>query len=107
MGNVIEVNDSTFEQEIVKSEIPSIVDFWADWCTPCKIMGPVIDEIAKEFDGRIKIAKINIDENTEMATNLTVMNIPTLIFFKNGQETGRVTGVVSKDALITKIQELL
>ncbi len=107
MGKVVEVNDSTFEREIVKSEIPSIVDFWAGWCMPCKIMGPVIDEIAKEFDGRVKVGKINIDENTEMATNLSVMNIPTLVFFKNGQETGRVTGVVSKDSIITKIQELL
>ena len=106
MANVIEVTDSTFEKEIVKSDIPTIVDFWADWCMPCKAMAPVIDELAKEFTGRVKISKINVDENTETATNMTVMNIPTLVFFKNGQETGRLSGVVSKDALIRKIQEV-
>jgi len=107
MGKVVELSGSTFEQEIIKSEIPSIVDFFAEWCMPCKVMGPVMDEIANEFDGRVKIGKLNIDENAEMATNMTVMNIPTLIFFKDGQEAGRVTGVASKDAIITKIQELL
>lgn len=106
MSKVIEITDSSFENEIVKSDLPAIVDFWADWCAPCKAMAPLIDEVANEFDGRIKIGKINVEENTETATNLTVMNIPTLVFFKNGQETGRLNGVVSKDALIRKIQEV-
>lgn len=73
---------------------------------PCKTMAPVIDELAKEFEGRIKISKINVDDNTETATNLAVMNIPTLLFFKDGQETGRLSGIASKDALIRKIQEV-
>ncbi|MBL7071861.1 MAG: thioredoxin [Candidatus Omnitrophica bacterium] len=107
MSNVVEINDGNFDQEILKSEIPSIIDFWAEWCVPCKAMGPLIDEIAKEFEGRIKVGKINIDEHAEMATNLTVMNIPALIFFKNGAETGRVSGAVSRDNLIIKIQEML
>lgn len=106
MANVIEVTDGTFEKEIIKSALPAIVDFWADWCMPCKTMAPVIDELAEEFDGRIKVSKINVDKNTETATNLAVMNIPTLIFFKDGQEAGRLSGVVSKDALIRKIQEV-
>ena len=106
MANVMEVTDNTFEKEVIESGIPAIVDFWAEWCMPCKIMEPVIGEIAKEFEGKIKISKINVDENTETATDLTVMNIPTLIFFKDGREAGRVTGVVSKKELLKKIEEL-
>lgn len=106
MANVIEITDSTFKSEIRKSDLPAIVDFWAEWCMPCKVMSPVIDEIAKEFEGKIKIGKINVDENTQTATDLTVMNIPTLVFFKSGEEAGRVTGVVQKKDLLKKITEL-
>ena len=106
MASVVEVTDSTFEAEIIKSDIPAIVDFWAEWCMPCKMMTPVMDEIAKEFDGKIKVTKINVDENNKMAADLTVMNIPTFIFFKDGQQAGRVSGVVSKKDLIKKIEEL-
>jgi thioredoxin 1 len=106
MANVIEITDSTFENEIRKSNIPAIVDFWAEWCMPCKAMGPIIDEIAKEFEGRVKIGKINVEENTQIATDMTVMNIPTLVFFKDGEEAGRITGVVQKKELLKKITEL-
>lgn len=106
MANVVEITDDTFESEIIKSDIPAIVDFWADWCMPCKTMAPVIDEIAKEFSGKIKIAKINVDENHKMATDLTVMNIPTLIFFKGGQQLNRISGVLSKKDLLKKIEEI-
>lgn len=105
MSNAIELTDDTFEREIFKSDTPAIVDFWAEWCMPCKVMGPVIDEIAKEYTGKIKVGKINVDENTRMPTDLAVMNIPTLVFFKAGQETGRLTGVVSKKELLMKISE--
>ncbi len=106
MEHVLEVTDSTFEKEVVKSDIPAIVDFWAEWCVPCKMIAPVVDEIAKEFKGRIKIVKLNVDDNTKTATDLTVMNIPTLLFFKDGREAGRVSGVVSKRDLLKKIKEL-
>lgn len=106
MASVIEITDNTFESEIIKSNIPAIVDFWAEWCMPCKAMTPLIDEIAKEFEGMIKVGKINIDENTGIATDLTVMNIPTLVFFKDGKETGRATGVISKKDLVKKVTEL-
>ena len=106
MANVGEVTDSTFEKEVVKSEIPVIVDFWAEWCMPCKVMVPLVGEIAKEFDGKIKVVKINVDDNTKIATDLGVMNIPSLIFFKDGREMGRVVGVVSKKELHKKIEEL-
>ena len=106
MEHVLEVTDSTFEKEVVKSDIPAIVDFWAEWCAPCKMIAPVVDEIAKEFKGRIKIVKLNVDDNTRTATDLTVMSIPTLLFFKDGREAGRVSGVVSKRELLKKIKEL-
>ncbi len=106
MANVIELTDETFENEIIKSDIPAIVDFWAEWCSPCKVMASLIDEIAKEFAGKVKIGKINVDENTAVATNLTVMNIPTFVFFNDGEEAGRLTGVIPKKELLKKITEL-
>ena len=106
MGNVIELTDANFENEIIKSNTPAIVDFWAEWCVPCKMMEPVVHEIAKELDGKVKIGKINVDENTKTATDLTVMNIPALLFFKDGHEAGRAVGVVSKKDLLNKIKEL-
>ena len=106
MANAVEITDKTFEKEIIKSDIPAIVDFWAEWCMPCKAMAPVIDELAKEYEGKVKVAKINIDENSQTATDMTVMNIPTIVFFKNGEQTGRLTGAVSKNDLIKKISEL-
>ena len=106
MANVIEINDDTFEKEVINSDIPAILDLGAEWCMPCKMMEPVIEEMAKEFKGKIKICKVNIDENTKTAMALTVMNIPTMIFFKNGQEMGRVVGVVSKRDFLKKIEEL-
>ena len=106
MANVIQVTDSTFEKEVVRSETPAIVDFWAEWCMPCKALAPVVDELAKELDGKIKFSKIDIDDNTRTATRLEVMSIPTLVFFKGGKEEGRVSGVVSKKDLLKKISEL-
>jgi len=107
MADVKEITDATFEEEVMKSEKPAIVDFWADWCMPCKAMGPVIEEIAGTLTDKVKICKINVDQNTKMATDLGVMNIPTMLFFKDGQEKTRVTGVVSKEDLISKANELL
>ena len=107
MADVKEITDATFEEEVMKSEKPAIVDFWADWCMPCKAMGPVIEEIAGTLTDKVKICKINVDQNTKMATDLGVMNIPTMLFFKDGQEKTRVTGVVYKEDLISKANELL
>jgi thioredoxin 1 len=106
MASIVEVTDSNFKSEIIESDTPAIVDFWAEWCVPCKMMEPVVHEIAKELDGKVKIGKINVDENTKTATDLTVMNIPALVFFKDGREAGRMVGVVSKKDLLNKIKEL-
>lgn len=105
MKHIIEVTEKNFNEEIIESKTPVIVDFWAEWCTPCKMISTVIDETAKELAGKIKIGKINVDENPALATELTVMNIPTLVFFKNGAEAGRAVGVISKKELFKKIEE--
>ncbi len=107
MKHAIELTEKNFEEEVIKSKIPAIVDFWAEWCMPCKMISAVIDELAKEFSGKVKICKLNVDENTGLATDLTVMNIPTLIFFKDGKEAGRVVGVASKRDLVRRIEEIL
>jgi thioredoxin 1 len=105
MKHIIEVTGKNFKEEIAKSKTPAIVDFWAEWCMPCTMISSLVDETAKEFAGKIKIGKVNVDENTELATELTVMNIPTLVFFKDGKEAGRIVGVVSKKELLKKIEE--
>lgn len=106
MKHTIELTEKNFKGEITESKTPAIVDFWADWCMPCKMISPVVDEAAKEFAGKIKVGKVNVDENTGLATELTVMNIPTLVFFKGGKEVGRAVGVLSKKELLKKAEEL-
>lgn len=106
MKHIIEVTEKNFKEEITKSKTPVIVDFWAEWCMPCKVISPLVDEIAKEFAGKIKIGKVNVDDDAGLATELTVMNIPTLVFFKDGKEAGRIVGVISKKELLKKIEEV-
>ena len=91
---------NNFEQEVLKSEKPVLVDFYADWCGPCQMMGPVIEEISEELDGKAKVGKINVDENPDIAVEYNVMSIPTLIIFKNGKEVKRYVGVTSKEELL-------
>ena len=100
---MLEITSNNFEKEVVKSEKPVLVDFWADWCAPCKIIAPVVEELAKEFDGKVKVAKSNVDQSPELATELSVLNIPTLILFKGGKEVSRIIGVNSKEAVKAKI----
>jgi len=105
-GNVLELRDDNFEEAVLKSDKPVVVDFWATWCMPCKILAPVVEELANEYKGKYKIAKLNIDDAMDVATNLTVMNIPTLIFFNNGKEVARMIGAVSKRDVLKKIAEV-
>ncbi len=96
----VKFESNNFEQEVLKSEKPVLVDFYADWCGPCQMMGPVIEEISEELDGKAKVGKINVDENPDVAVEYNVMSIPTLIIFKNGKEVKRYVGVTSKEELL-------
>ena len=101
--NVIKVNDSTFEQEVLKSNIPVLVDFYADWCGPCKMLSPTIDEVANENDD-VKVVKVNVDESQEVAIKYQVMSIPTLVVIKNGNEVNRSVGLIDKEEILSMIK---
>jgi thioredoxin 1 len=94
---VIHLNGNNFDEEILKSEQPALVDFWADWCMPCKMLGPVVEALGDELDGKVIVGKVNIDESSDLAAQYGVMSIPTLVLFKNGQEVDRMVGNRPKD----------
>ena len=104
---VIKLTDDKFQEEIESSKVPMMVDFWASWCAPCKMMTPLIDEAAAAYKGKLKIAKINVEEDQATASQLGVMNIPAFIFFKDGKEVLRFTGVVSKRELAKRIEKVI
>jgi thioredoxin 1 len=101
---VSEFNENNFESEVLKSKEPVLVDFWASWCVPCKLMAPVVEAVASEMKGEIRVGKTNVDENPGLATRLSVLNIPTLIVFKEGVEAARIIGVNSKESIVSKIK---
>ena len=103
----ITLTDENFEKEVLKSEIPVLVDFWAQWCGPCLVMGPIIEEIAKEFEGKIKVGKLNVDENPATAQKYGIMGIPTLMIFKDGKVVERIVGLRPKQVLVETIQKFL
>jgi thioredoxin 1 len=100
------VTDDNFDAEVLKSDVPVMVDFFAEWCGPCKALSPVVDELSGEFDGKVKIVKVNVDESQQVAQNYGVMSIPTLIMFKGGEEVERLTGALPKDTLAEKLNAL-
>lgn len=104
---MLEVTKENFEKEVSQSSKPVLVDFWAPWCMPCKILAPTVEKLAQDLAGKIKVAKLNVDEAPEIATELSIMNIPTLILFKNGKEISRMIGVNSKEAIAAKINSIL
>ena len=104
---LVHVTDGEFEQEVLKSEIPTLVDFWAPWCGPCLTIAPAVEEIAKKFDGQIKVAKMNVDENRATPGNYGIMSIPTLMLFRNGDVVERIVGVVPPSRLEEVVQKAL
>lgn len=96
-----------FEKEVLESDVPVLVDFYADWCGPCKMMAPVVEQLAGALEGRVRVGKLNIDENMDIAGKYRVMNIPTFLIFKNGQEQERIVGAVSQNELRKKIEQTL
>src|SRR5213592_467520 len=105
-NSVIILNESNFDREVTQDDKPVIVDFWADWCGPCKMIAPVLDEIAREKAGSVKVAKVNVDENQSLSLKFNIRAIPALLFFKNGQLRDQVTGVASKKDLLNRIEAL-
>jgi len=104
---VLEVSDATFDQEVLKSELPVLVDFWAVWCGPCKAIAPIIDAMAIKYDGKLKIAKMNVDENGATPSRFGIRGIPALLLFKGGKVTDQVVGYVPQDVIDEKLQRLL
>ena len=105
--NIVYVTDDSFEEEVLKAEEPVLVDYWADWCGPCKMIAPILDEIATEYTGRIKVAKLNIDENPSTPPRYGIRGIPTLMLFKNGNVEATKVGAVSKSQLTAFIDSNL
>ena len=98
-------NESNFEAEVLKSDIPVFVDFYADWCGPCKMMSPVIDKLSEEYAGKIKVGKVNVDETSELAMKYGLMSIPNMVFFKNGEVVDRVVGAIPKPQMQARFEK--
>ena len=103
----VHVTDDTFEDVVLNADVPAMVDFWAPWCGPCRMVAPIVEDLAREYGGRAVIAKVNTDENVEVASKLGIMGIPTLILFKGGAEVGRVVGFAPRQTLEGHLQALL
>jgi len=104
---VLEVTDASFDQEVLRSEQPVLVDFWAVWCGPCKAIGPIVDSVATAYAGKLKVAKVNVDENAGTPSRFGIRGIPALLFFKGGKVADQVVGFVPQDVIEEKIKKLL
>jgi len=104
MAELVITNDN-FEQEVLKADKPVVIDFWAPWCGPCRMMGPVIEKFAEEFDGKYIVGKVNVDDEAELGARFNIMSIPTIKVFKNGAEAGTATGVQTREKLLELIGE--
>jgi thioredoxin 1 len=104
MSAATEVNEQNFQQEVLSADKPVLVDFWAPWCGPCRMVGPVVDKIAQEYAGKVKVVKINTDESPGIAGQFNIMSIPTLMIFKNGERVDQIIGAVPEQAITAKLQ---
>lgn len=103
----LEITDANFEELVLTSDKPAIVDFWAEWCGPCRMVGPIVEELAKEYEGKAVIGKVNVDFNNEISVKYGIRNIPTILFFKNGQLIDKQVGAVPRNVLEEKLKSLL
>ncbi|MEW6448225.1 MAG: thioredoxin [Bacillota bacterium] len=104
---ILEVNERNFEKEVLQSSVPVMVDFWAAWCGPCRSMSPVVEQVADEFAGRVKVAKLNVDENQSLTQRYGIKGIPTLLFFQNGKVVAQEVGYTPKDSVTQKLNRIL
>lgn len=104
---VVEVTDQNFEKEVLKSKLLVLVDFWAEWCFPCKMAKPMIEELARQYEGKLKVTKLNVDQNPKTATSYQVMSIPTVIIFREGKELERIVGFSGKEKYVRAIEKAL
>lgn len=107
MADITTLTDQTFQKEVLESDMPVLVDFWAEWCQPCRMVGPIVEEMAKEYDGKIKIGKMNVDENQQIPGSFGIMSIPTLMIFKDGKPAQTMVGVQPKDVFKKNIDSVL
>ena len=107
MAKPAEFTDTNFQDEVVSSDQPVLVDFWAEWCGPCKIIGPVVEELAGEFEGRVKVGKVDVDHNRQVAVDFRIQGIPSLLIFKGGKEVDRIVGAVPKSMIAQKLEAVL
>ena len=107
MSDPVEITDENFQTEVLNSETPVLVDFWADWCQPCKMIAPVVEQIAEEYDGKVKIGKLDVDTNQQTTQAIGIRGIPALIIFNNGKPVDQIIGVVPKSIIQKKIDEVL
>jgi thioredoxin 1 len=103
----IEVTDGNFEEVVINSEMPVLVDFWAEWCGPCRMVGPLVKEIGQEYEGRAKVAKLDVDSNPEVSAKFGIRNIPTILYFKNGKIVDKQVGAVPKNVISSKLEAIL
>ncbi|MCU0587988.1 MAG: thioredoxin [Syntrophobacteraceae bacterium] len=106
-GKIIEISDSTFDQEVLKSDVPVLVDFWAPWCGPCRAIAPVVDELANEYADKLKVAKCNVDDNPKTPSRYGIRAIPTLIIFKDGNVSEQITGAVAKSQIAAAVDKAM
>lgn len=107
MSELLQITDENFDEEIINSELPAMVDFWAEWCGPCRMVGPMVEELAKEYEGKIKVAKMDVDKNRETPTRFGIRNIPTLILFKGGEVAHTIIGAQPKTSIEEELKKLL
>jgi thioredoxin 1 len=107
VGVYVVVNDDNFDKEVLKSNIPVLVDFWAEWCAPCKVIGPMVEQLAQDYAGKLKVAKMDVDQNPQSSMNYGIRSIPTLLFFKDGKAVDQILGAVQKTQIEEKITSLV